>query len=322
MAALIRQRVQDRIRVAIEGEFGPMPPLQTEQVELEALDDDGRTVTVPVEVAARPLRPLNVPSYASRAYSVLQSGNLALTLYDTLPQSVRPEADQGYRRIYTGEEAQALAAEARLVVSLKGGEWREPQGARPVANAVAVRGLDLARGLGPNGNTTYDDTMYLIVDAAGAQTEVYECRMTTESSNTDPGVGRLNSMQVIYVRGLHRGTDPAYRLKGNAAEGTRSGQQGAHQITGANLHSAYTTRTIDSTTPLSPNVSLGCQVVAASKRDFEKNVVALLDAKGIREFPYTIVEGDELAMLNRTLNERGKHSLLVEGIPRPMGQEG
>lgn len=323
LARMIRDRVSARLEEVIERELGPMAPLQSEAVMLEALDKRGKTIEIPYNAAARPLRSLNVPEYSARAYTVLETEGLALSLYDVLPDSVEPEryAD-GYQRVFTGPDADALAAEAKLVVTMKGGEWREPDGTQSVANAVAVRGLDLDTGLQPNDNKTYDDTMYLIVDSVGAVTEVYEYRMTTESSSTSKGVGRLNSMQVIYVRGLHKGKDPAYRLKGDAAEGTRAGMEGTQRILGANIHSAYAKRPIDSTTPLSPKVSLGCQVLAASKKDFEKTLVGLLDSKGIKEFPYTIVEGDELAILDKALNERGKHSLLIEGIPRQIASAG
>lgn len=321
LGRIIRDRIQAQLQEAIEREFGPVSPYLAEPVVLEALDKRGHTVDLAVNVQARPLRPLDVPTYASRAFSVLQTDGLTLSLYDVLPGSVDPLEAKGYRRVYRGDAAQALAAEAKLVVALKGGEWREPNGNRAVANAIAVRGLDLTDGLKPNGNQTYDDTMYLVIDAKGLETEVYEYRMTTESSNTTKGVGRLNSMQVVYVRGLHRGKDPAYRLKGNEAEGTREGIEGSQRICGANLHSAYSRREIESETPLSPNVSLGCQVVAASKREFENAVVGLLDKKGVKEFPYTIIDGDEFEVLDRTLAERGKHSLLVKGIPRKLSHE-
>lgn len=316
LAHLIRQRIEARIQAAIEQEFGPMAAQLTEPVVLEALDERGRPIELPINVLARPLRPLNVPSYTARAHSVLETEGLALALYDILPASVDPDDAKGFQRIYTGDSAQALATEVKLIVSLKGGEWREPQGTQFAANAIAVRGLDLDKGLQPNSNKTYDDTMYIVVESESAGPEVYEYRMTTESSSTSRGVGRLSSMQVVYVRGLHRGKDPGYRLKGDAADGTRQGMEGTQRILGANVHSAYAKRAIDSSTPLSPNVSLGCQVVAASKRDFEKMLVSLLDSKGIKEFPYTIIDGEELAVLDRALEDRGKHALLVEGIAR------
>lgn len=185
-----------------------------------------------------------------------------------------------------------------------------------VPGAGMVRGLDLDRGLPPNDNRTYDDTMYVVIDAGGEETEVYEYRMTTESSSTERGVGRLDAMQVVYVRRLHRGKDPGYRLKGDSAEGTREGIEGTQRIVGANIHSAYAKREIKSDTPLSPNVSLGCQVIAASKQGFEKTMVEVLDGKGVTEFPYTIVDGKELEVLNEALRARQKHSLLVLSIPR------
>ena len=45
-------------------------------------------------------------------------------------------------------------------------------------------------------------------------------------------------------------------------------------------------------------------MVAASKRAFERSLVVFLDNKGIKQFPYTIVDGEELALLDRTLLER------------------
>ncbi len=316
LASVLRKRILERFQENIERDLGAVSPLLTEPVMLEALDARGKVVEVPLRVWARPLRTLTVPEHRARAFNLLDEDELALTLYDALPESVSPVAEEGFRRIYWGDAAQALAAEARLVVSLKGGEWRKPAGSSPVANAIAVRGLDLDKGLHPNGNQTYDDTMYVIVDAGGQNTEVYEYRMTTESSSKERGVGRLDSMQVIYVRGLHRGKDPGYRLKGDSAEGTREGIEGTQRIMGANIHSAYAKREIKSDTPLSPNVSLGCQVIAASKQAFEKDMVDVLDGKGVTEFPYTIVDGEELEVLNDALRARDKHSLIVLGIPR------
>lgn len=313
----LRRRVEAQVQELITREFGAPAPLERESVMLQALDKRGKPIETLIEVEARPLRALNVDAYAPRMRAVMGEDDLTLALYDVLPLAVEPAGEpEGYLRIYAGEDAQALATEAKLIVLMKGGEWREPVGSGAVANAIAVRGLDLDIGLKDNGNMTYDDTMYLIIETPGKETEVHEFRMTTESSSSRKGVGRLNSMQVIYVRGLHRGKDPAYKLKGDAADGTREGMEGAYRILGANVHSAYSRRPIDSTTPLSPNVSLGCQVVAASKRDFERRVVALLDGKGIKEFPYTIIDGEEVELLNDALANRGKHSLLVGGIPR------
>jgi hypothetical protein len=177
--------------------------------------------------------------------------------------------------------------------------------------------LDLKRGLVANSNERYDDTLYVVLEAFEAAPEVYEYRMTTESSSDEKGVGRLKSLQVTYVRGLHRRKDPAYRLKGNVAEGTREGLEGTYDIVGANIHSAYSKRPIDGDTPLKPNVSLGCQVVAASKSAFEKSLVFPLDKKGVKQFPYTIVDGAELALFNQTLLEHQQHSVLVHRLPRP-----
>lgn len=319
----LRTRSFSQLQERVVAEFGAVAPLSSESVELEALDSKGKKVGVTMNVLARPLRPLNVAEFSERTFNLLEADGLALSLYDTLPMAVSPTEVDVFRRAYVGDAAQALATEAKLVVTLKGGEWREPQDA-PVANAIAVRGLDLDTGLHANGKKTYDDTMYIVTEAPGKPVEVYEYRMTTESSSTERGVGRLDSMQVVYVRGLHRGKDPGYRLKGDAAEGTREGIEGTQRILGANIHSAYAKRAIDSETPLSPNVSLGCQVVAASKKAFEQSLVSLLDDKGISEFPYTIVDGDELNLLNQALEARNKHSLLVLGIPRktmPLSRE-
>ena len=212
--------------------------------------------------------------------------------------------------------------EARLIVMLKGGEWAAPESKKPVANAIAVRGLDFEKGLKENWNKTYDDTMYLVLETATGPAEVYEYRMTTESSSESKGVGRLESKQVTYVRGKHRGTDPGYRLQGNAAPGTRVGIKGAQQITGANIHSAYSKRPINSETPLQPNVSLGCQVVAASKQDFEKSLVQTLDQRGVKQFLYTIVDDAELAELNKILESQGVKSVLASAVSRCCGAPG
>lgn len=316
----VRDRLRARLEAAIEREFGPPPPVERERVALEARDSEGRPVDLQLDVVARPLRRIDIPAYESRAFSVLETDGLALALYDTLPGAVEAAESEAFRRVYTGEDADALAAEAKLIVGLKGGEWRLPEGEAPVANVIAVRGLDFEAGLHTNGSETYDDTMFVVVELPGGGNEVYEYRMTTESSSTDKGVGRLSAMQVYYVRGLHRGRDPGYRLKGDAADGTRQGLEGTHRILGANVHSAYSKSPIDSRTPLKENVSLGCQVVAASKKDFETTLVAVLDKMRVREFPYTIVEGDELAVLERALTDRGKHSLLVAGVSRGGGK--
>jgi hypothetical protein len=218
--------------------------------------------------------------------------------------------------MYTGQSAVAIATEARLLVALKGGIWRESSAGEAVANAVAVRGLDLELGLKGNSNRTYDDTLFVVVEAPGAAVEAYEYRLTTESSSTRRGVGRLDSKQVKYLRGLHKGKDPAYRLLGDKATGTRVGREGTYEILGANIHSAYTSQEISSETPLATNVSLGCQVVAASKRAFEKSLVSLLDSKRIKEFPYMIVDDEELALVDRSLRANGKASVLVAAVPR------
>jgi hypothetical protein len=207
--------------------------------------------------------------------------------------------------------------EARLLVTLKGGEWSAPQAEQRGANAVAVRGLDMDRGLIANSNKTYDDTMYVILEGGETGTEVYEYRLTTESSDERRGVGRLDAKQVQYVRGLHKGKDPGYRLKTNAAEGSRQGLEGTFQIVGANIHSAYARQPIDSATPLKPNVSLGCQVVASGKRAFEQTLVFVLDKKGIQTFPYTIVNGEELAALDAALQQSRRRSVLVHLVSRP-----
>ena len=285
------------------------------------MDKKGRVIEIPMNVETRPLRYLADPVNAPKTQTILGPDSLALALYENLPSPIAPEESKVFRRIYTGDAASAIGMEAKLLVTLKGGEWVEPEKEERVANAVAVRGLDLDRGLLDNGNKTYDDTMYIILEK-GDDLEVYEYRMTTESSSEKEGVGRLDSKQVKYVRGLHRGKDPAYRLKGNEAEGTRLGSKGKHKIVGANMHSAYTKRTITTETPLSPNVSLGCQVVAASKSAFEESLVFFLDKKGVKEFPYTIIDGEELALLNRALVQNNRWSVLMHGVPRAKADEG
>lgn len=262
------------------------------------------------------MRSLTDPRVKPKAQRLLSEDDLALELYAHVPEPIRSKDQALNMRVYTGEDAAAIAMEARLIVSLKGGEWAEAETGQPVANTIAVRGLDLTRGLIENSNKTYDDTVYVVIELRDATPEVYEFRMTTESSNPRKGVGRLDSRQVYYRRGLHKGKDPAFRLVGNAAPGTRSGMQGQFEITGANIHSAYTRRPIDSATPLSPNVSLGCQVIAASKAEFERRFIALFDRNEIREFPYTIVEDTELAELDRILREESASSVLVEAVPR------
>ena len=93
---------------------------------------------------------------------------------------------------------------------------------------------DLRR-LKENWNKTYDDTMYLVLRRL-RPAEVYEYRMTTESSSESKG-GPPESKQVTYVRGKHRGTDPGYRLQGGRpARGSGSRRTTNHR---ANIHSAY-----------------------------------------------------------------------------------
>jgi hypothetical protein len=313
----IRERLQAELTTVVAREFGPMKAAQVESIMVAALDKKGRVVEIPMSVETRQLRMLSDPVNASKTRSILTTEELALPLYDDLPSAIAPTETKECRRSYLGDAASAIAMEAKLVVTLKGGEWVEPQGNERVANAIAIRGLDLDRGLLPNSNKTYDDTMYIILEKAEEDPEVYEYRMTTESSSEKQGVGRLKSKQVKYYRGLHRGKDPAYRLKGNVAEGTRQGLKGTHKIVGANIHSAYSRRTITSETPLSPKVSLGCQAIAASKSAFEQSLVFFLDKKGVKEFPYTIVDGDELALLDRTLQEKQRPSVLVRRVLRP-----
>jgi len=317
LAQELRARIQAELARVIERELGPVQALQLDTISLEALDRRGRTIQVPVTIQARPLRMLMDPTNLPKTDAIVGTGNLALALYDELPEEAPPADSEVFWRKYEGDAARAIEAEARLLVALKGGAWAEPAEARGVANAVAIRGLDFDKGLLSNGNRTYDDTMYLVLHSAGQDPEVYEYRMTTESSSPQRGVGRLDSKQVTYVRGLHRGKDPAYKLKEAAAEGTRTGLEGTYKITGANIHSAYAKRIIDSSTPLSPKVSLGCQVVAAGKKPFEKSLVFLLDEKGIKEFPYTIVDGDELTVLDHALLQHQHQSVLVHAIPRP-----
>lgn len=312
----IRERVFAELYRLIDAKLGPPLPSESETIQLDATDKRGTIFQVPVTVRMRPLRLLTDPATAEQTASILDVGEIAVTLYDNLPDPVKPMDDEGFWRMYAADDAEAIKSEAKLLVSFKGGEWREPNSTHAVANVVAVRGLDLDLGLKPNGNKTYDDTMYVIVDAPSKNTEVYEFRMTTESSSTNRGVGRLDSKQVTYVRGLHRGKDPAYRLRDDSAPGTRSGIEGTVAILGANIHSAYAKRAIDSATPLAPNVSLGCQVIASSKKAFEQALIQQLDKKGIKEFPYTIIDGDELLVFERALERKAKRSVLAYGIAR------
>lgn len=312
----LSKRVEAELNAAIEQEFGPRQPLQIESIPLEAMDDRGNIVEVPVSVELRPLRRITDSQTAERLRLVMGPGRPTLAGYDGLPAHISPEETEYFRRIYTGEAAAAIAMEARSLVLLKGGVWDDPSEKERVANAIAVRGLDLDLGLHDNGNQTYDDTMYVVLEGGGKETAVVEYRATTESSSTRQGVGRLAACQVTYQRGLHKGRDPAFRLKGDRAEGTRRGREGTYEILGANLHSAYSSREFDSGTPLRPNVSLGCQVVATSKRLFESNVVKFLENEGVRDFPYTIVEDDEMALYDQMLRESSVQSVLVHAIDR------
>ena len=296
--------------------FGAPEPIKDETVLLEAVDDKGNVSEVPVVVQTRQLRSLTDQAVAVKAMRLAGEEQLATEFYKEVPEPVQAATASAFRRVYEEVDAQAIAMEARLIVMLKGGEWAAPESKKPVANAIAVRGLDFEKGLKENWNKTYDDTMYLVLETATGPAEVYEYRMTTESSSESKGVGRLESKQVTYVRGKHRGTDPGYRLQGNAAPGTRVGIKGAQQITGANIHSAYSKRPINSETPLQPNVSLGCQVVAASKQDFEKSLVQTLDQRGVKQFLYTIVDDAELAELNKILESQGVKSVLASAVSR------
>ena len=314
----LRERVQADFMARIEQDFGISAKPQTETIPLEAIDEDGNVVEVEVPVETRQLRRLTLPANRAKAYALLGEEDLTLALYTDVPSPIVPVEAKGFVRTYEGEEASAIAMEAKLVVTLKGGEWVDADGSGRVANAIAVRGLDWTEGLKANSNQRYDDTMFVILEDANGTFEVFEYRMTTESSSTEKGVGRLDSKQVTYVRGLHRGKDPAYRLKGGQADGTRAEMEGQYKITGANIHSAYSRWAITSETPLRENVSLGCQVIAAGKAPFEKSMVFLLDKKGVKQFPYTIVDDEEISFLDETLREKGKESLLVHAISRTM----
>ncbi len=312
----LRQRIHADLMARIEQDFGVMASLQTESIPLEAVDEEGNMVEVAVPVETRELRQLVLPSNRAKMHALVCEEDLTLALYTDVPSPIVPVESQGFVRSYEGKEASAIAMEAKLIVTLKGGAWVEANGSGCAANAIAVRGLDWTEGLQNNTNQRYDDTMFVIIEDANGGFEVYEYRMTTESSSTKQGVGRLDSKQVTYVRGLHRGKDPGYRLKTGSAEGTRAEMKGNYQITGANIHSAYAKQAITSETPLKENVSLGCQVVAAGKAAFEKSFVFLLDKKGVKQFPYTIVNDDEIAFLDESLQEKGKQSLLVHAISR------
>ncbi len=319
-AQILAEAVSNRMGVDFQERvyqiFGAPAPLKDETVMLEAVDEQGNTTEVPMVVKTRELRSLTQQNVANKALHLLIEDDIATDFYKDIPEPVEAGAGNNFQRLYEAEGATAIAMEMRLIVMLKGGEWAEPEGNKPAANAIAVRGLDFEKGLLPNSNKTYDDTMYIVVEKPAAPPEVLEYRMTTESSSEKKGVGRLKSKQVIYVRGKHKGTDPGYRLLGNAAPGTRVGRKGEQQITGANIHSAYSRRPIDSATPLSPNVSLGCQVVAASKNDFEKSLVAALDKLGVKQFPYTIVDDAELAEFNKILESQGEKSILANVVAR------
>jgi len=312
----IRQRLFAELQVFIAQNFGPQFKIESTRVSLEAVNGKGQITEIPVNIQVRPLRLLSDPMNVSLSQSVLGTNEVAFNLYEDLPLSVTYTDEEAFWRNYTEDNASSIKTEAKMLVALKGGGWREMDGPKPVANVIAVRGLDFDDGLKENGNRTYDDTMFVIVENPQSESEVFEYRITTESSSVKRGVGRLDSKQVTYVRGLHRGKDPGYRLKNDLADGTRTGLEGSFQITGANIHSAYTKLTIDSETLLSPGVSLGCQVVATGKRPFENAMVSVLDKKDIKEFFYTIVEGGELEVLDTALRQNGKQSVLIHGIPR------
>ena len=309
-------RVQEDFKNQVEQELG-IAPEREETVTLEAIDADGNTVEIPYTTNVRPLRNLTDARVRRGAQSLMDTDSLALDLYDIVPEPIVFDDRIPFRRHYTGEHARAIAMEARLIVELKGGEWAEPPPGGRVANAIAVRGLDLDIGFKENTNQRYDDTMYIVIDYADGASETYEYRMTTESSSNERGVGRLHSRQVTYVRGLHRGKDPAFRLKGNSARGSRVGREGEFDIVGANIHSAYSRRPITSESPLPNNVSLGCQVIAAGKADFETSFIQLLDAKGIKQFLYTIVANGEVEVFNELVTNGGQQSVLIDRLPRP-----
>lgn len=312
----LRTRVQADLMVRIEQEFGVPAEPKLEPIPLEAVDQKGDAVMIDVPVETRELRRLTLPANRARTYAVVGDEDLTLALYTDVPTSIAPVDTAAFVRHYESDGAAAIAMETRLIVTLKGGDWVQANGGKRVANAVAIRGLDLANGLHENSNKRYDDTMFVVLEDSNGDFEVYEYRMTTESSSEEKGVGRLDSKQVTYVRGLHRGEDPGYCLKGGSADGTRVDMEGAYKIAGANIHSAYAKRVITSDTPLKENVSLGCQVVAAGKTPFEKSLVFTLDDKGVTEFPYTIVDEEEMALLDEALQEKGKQSVLVRAIAR------
>lgn len=312
----LREQAYANLKTQLRHSFGPDAPQRTESIPLEAIDAEGNVVEIPVQVETRQLRPLTLPANRTQMRALISEEDLTVSLYGGVPSRIIPADASGFVRKYTGQDASAIAMEAKLIVTLKGGEWDDAHGSGRVANAIAVRGLDWTNGLGANTNQRYDDTLFVIMEDGNGAFEVYEYRMTTESSSEKRGVGRLDSKQVTYVRGLHRGKDPAYRLKGNQAAGTRVGMQGEYEITGANMHSAYTRRVITSSTPLKENVSLGCQVVAAGKTPFEKSLVFLLDSKGVKQFPYTIVGNDEIEFFDQSLQGKGKQSILVHAIVR------
>jgi len=316
LAEAIRQRLQADMATRVESYFGLPAPVQVETVPLEAEDENGQIVEVPVEVETRPLRSLTAPEHTAAYKALLETDPAATAIYAELPEVVAGKTARPFLRVYEGDEAAAIAAEAQLIVTLKGGAWLEPDGKGPAANAVAVRGLDFERGLKPNGATTYDDTLYVVVTPPGGATKVFEYRMTTESSSTDKGVGRLEARQVTYVRGLHRKKDPAYQLKTGEAPGTRQGMEGTYSILGANIHSAYSRRPIDSSTPLAPNVSLGCQVIAAGKSEFEADMVKAFDALKVKSFPYTIVSNDEMDFFEASVRNAGYRSILAQAVRR------
>jgi len=142
--AELRQRLRDDMNVAVQEMFGLPEPLREERVRLEAVDAEGNVREAPVVVQTRKLRSLTAPDVSRKTFRLLSEDGLALELYEGIPEPIEPEQSMRFLRAYTGDDAEAIAMEARLIVTLKGGEWAEPEGDKPAGNAIAVRGLDLS----------------------------------------------------------------------------------------------------------------------------------------------------------------------------------
>ncbi len=129
------ERVQSELQSAIVKEFGPPQSARNEEVALEALDSRGNVIEVPVTVETRPLRRISDRDNAARLPMVLGLGRPVVAGYEGLLGRVTSTDSGFYRRIYTGDAADAIALESRTLVLLKGGECKKPR----INNASPMR---------------------------------------------------------------------------------------------------------------------------------------------------------------------------------------